>query len=155
MAVGVLAGWSLIARSSADVPTKAGDVNEARVLAEASHGTNWMVDGGDFGDQHFSALKQITDKNIGKLGLAWWLDIDSPDGHGRRADGCRRHESIVAGLALAAYTPWTPLRPIAVEVRSSDPLERHAPRIRHPRPHQSGRGGVGGKGVSWAPEIAV
>ena len=80
MAVGVLAGWSLIAGSSADAPTKAGDVNEARVLAEASHGTNWMVDGGDFGERHFSALKEITDKNVGNLGLAWWLDIDSPMG---------------------------------------------------------------------------
>jgi len=80
MIVGVLAGWSLIARSSADAPTQAGDVNQARVLAEASHGANWMVDGGDFGERHFSALKEITDKNVANLGLAWWLDIDSPMG---------------------------------------------------------------------------
>ncbi len=80
IAVGMLAGLSLIAGSSADSPTKAGDVNEARVLAEASHGANWMVDGGDFGEKHFSALKEITDKNVGNLGLAWWLDIDSPMG---------------------------------------------------------------------------
>ena len=39
-----------------------------------------MVDGGDFGERHFSALKEINDKNVNNLGLAWSLDIDSPMG---------------------------------------------------------------------------
>ena len=76
----LLAGLTLIAGSSTDTPAKAGDVNEARVLADASHGANWMVDGGDFGERHFSALKEINDKNVNNLGLAWSLDIDSPMG---------------------------------------------------------------------------
>jgi len=59
---------------------KAGNVSEARVIAEASTGNNWMVNGGDFGSQHFSPLRQINYKNIAKLGLAWSLDIDSPMG---------------------------------------------------------------------------
>jgi quinohemoprotein ethanol dehydrogenase len=59
---------------------KPGNVYEARVLAEASTGRNWLVNGGNFGSQHFSPLKQITDKNIGNLGLAWYVDIDSPMG---------------------------------------------------------------------------
>ena len=75
-----LAAITLIARSSTDTPAKAGDVNEARVLSDASRGTNWMVDGGDFGEKHFSALREITDKNVNTLGLAWCLDIDSPMG---------------------------------------------------------------------------
>jgi quinohemoprotein ethanol dehydrogenase len=80
MAAGLLAGFILVAGSSADSPAKLGDVSEARVLSDASAGTNWMVDGGDFGERHFSALKEITDKNINALGLAWSLDIDSPMG---------------------------------------------------------------------------
>jgi len=76
----LLAGLTLIAGSSPDAPAKAGHVNEATVLADASHGTHWMVDGGDFGERHFSSLKEITDKNVNSLGLAWWLDIDSPMG---------------------------------------------------------------------------
>jgi quinohemoprotein ethanol dehydrogenase len=79
-AVGLLSGFTLGAGSSADAPAKAGDVSEARVLSDASQGMNWMVDGGDFGERHFSALKEISDKNIQKLGLAWSLDIDSPMG---------------------------------------------------------------------------
>jgi outer membrane protein assembly factor BamB len=37
-----------------------------------------MVDGAILA-KHFSALKEVTDKNV-NLGLAWWLDIDSPMG---------------------------------------------------------------------------
>ncbi len=59
---------------------RAGNVTEQRVLAEASNGINWPVNGGSFGSPHFSPLKQITDKNVTHLGLAWSVDIDSPMG---------------------------------------------------------------------------
>ncbi len=80
MAASLLAGLSLLAGSSTSTPVKAGDVSEARVLADASEGRNWMVDGGDFGERHFSSLPEINDKNVNGLGLAWSLDIDSPMG---------------------------------------------------------------------------
>lgn len=66
--------------SSADTPSKPGDVTEARVLSEASTGGNWLVKGGSFDQQQFSSLKQINDKNVKELGLAWWREIDSPMG---------------------------------------------------------------------------
>jgi quinohemoprotein ethanol dehydrogenase len=71
------AGLQSIAATSAG---NAGNVNAQRVLGEAQTGENWLVNGGNFGSQHFSPLKQINDKNVGKLGLAWSLDIDSPMG---------------------------------------------------------------------------
>ena len=49
-------------------------------MGEVSTGTNWLVGGRDFSEQHFSPLTQVTDKNIGKLGLAWATDIESPMG---------------------------------------------------------------------------
>ena len=57
-----------------------GNVTQARVLAEAGLGDNWLVNGGNFESQHFSPLKNITDENIGRLGLAWTLDVASPMG---------------------------------------------------------------------------
>ena len=57
-----------------------GNVTQARVLAEAGLGDNWLVNGGNFESQHFSPLKSITDQNIGRLGLAWTLDVASPMG---------------------------------------------------------------------------
>jgi quinohemoprotein ethanol dehydrogenase len=58
----------------------AGNVTEARVLAEASDGRNWLVNGGNFGSQHFSPLKQINSQNVTGLGLAWATELDSPNG---------------------------------------------------------------------------
>ena len=71
---------AIVLGSYAQSPTQPGNVTEARVAAEASGGTNWLLAGRDFNEQHFSPLKQITDKNIGKLGLAWATDIESPMG---------------------------------------------------------------------------
>jgi quinohemoprotein ethanol dehydrogenase len=59
---------------------QAGDVTDARVLAEAPQGRNWLVLGGNFGSQHYSPLRQIDAGNVGRMGLAWVLDIDSPMG---------------------------------------------------------------------------
>ena len=53
----------------------AGNVTQARVLAEAGRGDNWLVNGGNFESQHFSSLKNITDQNVSGLGLAWSLPI--------------------------------------------------------------------------------
>ena len=67
-------------RSLGDAPGGAGDVNEARVLADAAAGNDWLLNGRNFESQHFSPLKEITDQNISKLGLAWYLDVDSTVG---------------------------------------------------------------------------
>ncbi len=58
----------------------AGNVTQARVLAEAGQGNNWLVNGGNFESQHFSPLASITDQNVGRIGLAWALDVYSPMG---------------------------------------------------------------------------
>jgi quinohemoprotein ethanol dehydrogenase len=79
-AAALLAAMSQTSKSPADGWAKDGDVTEARVLQDSSEGNDWMVDGGDFGERHFSPLKEINDKNIDALGLAWSLDIDSPMG---------------------------------------------------------------------------
>ena len=66
--------------SSADSPTRAGYVSEPRVFSEAAEGNNWLLNGRTFDAQHFSPLKEINNQNIGGLGLAWYLDIDSAMG---------------------------------------------------------------------------
>src|SRR5438552_9385222 len=76
----LLIATTIALESSADSPGKAGDVNEARVLSEAAAGNDWLVNGRTFEAQHFSPLREITDQNITKLGLAWFLDVDSTVG---------------------------------------------------------------------------
>jgi quinohemoprotein ethanol dehydrogenase len=80
-AMAVLAGaCHEAAKNSANASAKPGDVTEARVAASANDGSNWLLNGRTFDEKHFSPLQQITDKNVGGLGLAWYLDIDSAMG---------------------------------------------------------------------------
>ncbi|MBU2678305.1 MAG: PQQ-dependent dehydrogenase, methanol/ethanol family, partial [Gammaproteobacteria bacterium] len=58
----------------------AGDVTEARVLAEAGDGQNWLVKGGNFRGEHFSPLADINEKTVADLGLEWARDLPVPDG---------------------------------------------------------------------------
>jgi len=44
--------------------------------AEDRGSGNWPGYGGPVGDQHYSPLDQINDGNVGRLGLAWFHDID-------------------------------------------------------------------------------
>jgi quinohemoprotein ethanol dehydrogenase len=74
---GIALGTAIALHSSADNPSRPGDVTEARLTSEASGGNNWLLNGRTSDGQHFSPLQQITDKNVGGLGLAWSLDIDS------------------------------------------------------------------------------
>lgn len=57
----------------------AGNVTDQRVLAEASSGVDWLVNG-RYEQQHFSPLKQINADNVKQLGLAWYLNIPSAMG---------------------------------------------------------------------------
>src|SRR5438445_10452209 len=67
---------AIVVRSSADNTAKAGDVNKSRIVADASTGNNWLVNGRTNDSKHFSPLKQINDQNVASLGLAWYLDYD-------------------------------------------------------------------------------
>jgi hypothetical protein len=76
LAVAAAAAWSGSAYAAAH---SAGDVTEARVTAETP-GDNWLVKGGSFAQQQFSPLKEINDKNVVHLGLAWITEMDDPMG---------------------------------------------------------------------------
>ncbi len=77
LAFGISAGCRAPA---AETATKPGDVTESRVASESSGGANWLLNGRTFDEAHFSPLKQITDKNVNGLGLAWYLDIEGAMG---------------------------------------------------------------------------
>lgn len=54
---------------------KPSGTTDAARLSDASGGTDWAAYGRTFGEQHFSPLKAIDTRNVGKLGLAWSLDL--------------------------------------------------------------------------------
>ena len=42
---------------------------------DAASGTDWPGFGRTYGEQHFSPLTQIDSRNVGRLGLAWSIDL--------------------------------------------------------------------------------
>lgn len=49
-------------------------------MLAAGNGEEWLTYGGDYDEQRFSPLNQITDANVGELGLAWSADLDTARG---------------------------------------------------------------------------
>ena len=100
---------------------------EARVIAESSSGNNWLMGGRSFDEQHFSPLKQLTDQNIGKLGLAWATDIES-------AMGLATEPIVVDGII---YVSAPQSRVYAVDAVSGKVLWRFDPKVRLDRMRNS------------------
>ncbi|MGB8459977.1 MAG: PQQ-dependent dehydrogenase, methanol/ethanol family, partial [Candidatus Acidiferrum sp.] len=54
----------------------AADVDESRMLHADQEPGNWMSNGRTYNEQRFSPLTSINDRNVGQLGLAWYMDLD-------------------------------------------------------------------------------
>jgi quinohemoprotein ethanol dehydrogenase len=59
--------------------TRAGNVTDERVAQETT-GDNWLVKGGSFAQAEYSPLREISDRNVSQMGLAWLTELDSPMG---------------------------------------------------------------------------
>ncbi len=59
---------------------KPANVSEARIIAADGEPENWMAHGRTYNEQRFSPLKQINDKNVSQLKLAWYFDLDTHRG---------------------------------------------------------------------------
>ena len=49
-------------------------------LKHAGDGTEWLTYGHTFSEQRYSPLKQIDESNVGRLGLAWSLEVGQGGG---------------------------------------------------------------------------
>jgi quinohemoprotein ethanol dehydrogenase len=56
---------------------QAGPVDAARLRAAESDAANWLTDGRGYSAQRFSPLTQINEGNVGRLGLAWFAELDT------------------------------------------------------------------------------
>jgi len=74
----IVLGSTLSQRPSAAQPSSPGNITEARVSSEVSSGKDWLINGRDFGEQHFSPLAQITDKLLAPLRVRLCDILDLP-----------------------------------------------------------------------------
>lgn len=70
---------SVAARANPEKPTSA-NVTDADLLNADAQPQNWLTYGRTYSEQRFSPLKQINDKNAGRLALAWYIDLDTDRG---------------------------------------------------------------------------
>ncbi|MEP6962674.1 MAG: PQQ-dependent dehydrogenase, methanol/ethanol family [Acidobacteriota bacterium] len=68
------AAWVVAAQQPGRTAAKAGKVTQAKLNNAAKDGTEWLTYGRDYAETHFSPLKQISDKNVNRLGLAFAYD---------------------------------------------------------------------------------
>ncbi len=80
----LLAATLLISGCSVQKSEKQGESNgavtHARLLAANQDADNWLTVGRTYDEQRYSPLEQISDQNVGKLGLAWYSDLDTARG---------------------------------------------------------------------------
>src|SRR5215470_9131105 len=95
------------------------DVNESRLIAADHEPQNWMTNGRTYSEQHFSPLQQINDHNVGQLGLAWYLEVDS-------RIGTEATPLVVDGV-LYTTSVWNLVH--AIDARTGQELWRYDPHV--------------------------
>ncbi|WP_158592305.1 PQQ-dependent dehydrogenase, methanol/ethanol family [Noviherbaspirillum sedimenti] len=73
-AIQIAAGAALLVFCAAQAAAADG----VQKLRDGNQGNDWAAFGRTYGEQHFSPLTQIQDKNVHRLGLAWSLDLEYP-----------------------------------------------------------------------------
>jgi len=68
------------AAPAAEKPAPVAQVDDARLLAAADDGANWLSYGRTYDEQRFSPLTAVNDGNVATLGLAWSFDLDTARG---------------------------------------------------------------------------
>ena len=74
VALAGLAAWAAFVRP----PQARRVVDKEALVSAAANPDEWVTYGRDYAETHFSPLNQINDQNVGKLGLAWTWDTESP-----------------------------------------------------------------------------
>ncbi|MXP14925.1 PQQ-dependent dehydrogenase, methanol/ethanol family [Altererythrobacter confluentis] len=81
--IATLTALALAACNSAgDAPTQSAlaTTGVTDAMLAAGVGDEWLSYGGGYDEQRFSPLTQISDQNVGELGLAWFADLDTARG---------------------------------------------------------------------------
>ncbi len=73
LAAALLLGLAAAPALAAGMPA---NVDSKRLIAADQEPGNWMSTGRTYDEQRYSPLKQITDRNVGQLGLAWSYKLD-------------------------------------------------------------------------------
>jgi quinohemoprotein ethanol dehydrogenase len=94
-------------------------VDDSRLLHADDEPGNWMSHGRTYNEQRFSPLKQINDRNVGQLGLAWYSDINIQRG--------QEATPIVVDGVMYFSTAWSKV--FAVNAATGEKLWSYDPKV--------------------------
>jgi len=106
---------------------KAGNVDAARLVAAEADGANWMNYGRTYSEQRQSPLTQVSDANVGQLGLAWWNEFDTDRG--------QQATPLVVDGVLYTTTAWSKV--FAFDAATGKALWSFDPKVPGERAHSA------------------
>jgi alcohol dehydrogenase (cytochrome c)/quinohemoprotein ethanol dehydrogenase len=96
----ILQGFNLsTARETKPPASASANVSDAQIVDAENQPGNWLTYGRTYSEQRFSPLQVINDKNAGRLGLAWYFDLDTHRG--------QEATPIVVDGAMYFSTAWS------------------------------------------------
>ncbi len=97
----------------------ASTVDASRIIHADQEPGNWLTYGRTYSEQRFSPLKQINDQNVGQLGLAWYIDLDTRRG--------QEATPIVVDGVMYFTTAWSKV--FAVKAATGEKLWSYDPKV--------------------------
>jgi PQQ-dependent dehydrogenase (methanol/ethanol family) len=94
-------------------------VDAARLMAADTEPGTWMAAGRTYSEQRYSPLTGINKANIGKLGLAWYADMDTERG--------QESTPVVVDGVLYVTTAWSKL--YAFDAKTGEKLWAYDPKV--------------------------
>ncbi|MET0378264.1 MAG: PQQ-dependent dehydrogenase, methanol/ethanol family [Spongiibacteraceae bacterium] len=95
-----LTGFIALNTLASDLPanqtSRVGWVDQERLMRADSEPQNWLTTGRDFGEQHYSPLRQIDAASVSRLGFAW--EYDASTRRGRVQRGLEATPIVVDGV---------------------------------------------------------
>src|SRR5665213_641679 len=112
-------GWMVFAVCALALAAcgKSGGVDGARIAKPAAG--EWLSYGRTYDEQRFSPLDTVTDANAGKLGLAWFADLDTDRG--------QEATPLEADGVLYVSTAWSMVK--AYDAATGKPLWAYDPQV--------------------------
>ncbi|HEY3951183.1 PQQ-dependent dehydrogenase, methanol/ethanol family [Phenylobacterium sp.] len=106
-------------KPAASHPKGAAAVDSARLLAADSEPGTWMATGRTYSEQRYSPLTGINKANVGKLGLAWYADVDTERG--------QESTPVVVDGVLYFTTAWSKV--FAYDAKTGQKLWAYDPKV--------------------------
>ena len=109
----------LLALGLAGCGDNASQAASERLVNAASEPENWLTHGGTYDEQRFSKLAAIDSGNVGKLGLAWYHDLDTTRG--------QEATPLVVDGVLYTTTSWSKV--VALDAETGRELWKFDPKV--------------------------